>query len=116
MAQEAFVVTFTAAQSAGGQRNIGGETTIGWEPSDSEVAVKVTIMFQGTTIGVKTLNSTDLTMDYHGTSGEDFTKGRLKAKFGANGKSGQIDSVGALTWSVSGSSGSYTGFIGEWKV
>jgi hypothetical protein len=109
-------VKLTDAQAAGGQRTFGNATTIGWEPSDNEVSVTVTVMFQGTMINNTVLDPTNLTMDYHGTSGEDFTMGTIKAKFAANGKSGQIDSVGALTWQVTGGKGSYTGFIGSWKI
>lgn len=113
---EEFNVALNPAQQAGGQREVGEETLIGWEPSDTAVAVKVTVMFHGTTIAVKTLSPTNLLMTYKGTSGEDYTKGTLKAKFNSGGKSGQIDTQGLLTWSVSGSEGSWSGFVGEWKV
>jgi hypothetical protein len=109
-------VMFDAGQSAGGQKPIGGETVIGWEPSATEVAVKITVMFQGTIVGSKTLVPTDLTLTYDGLSGEDFTKGTIKAKFAGTGKGGQIDSQGDLTWQVTGAKGSYRGFIGEWSV
>jgi hypothetical protein len=111
-----FMVKFDPGQAAGGQRVIGGETLIAWEPSSSSVAVKVTVMFQGTMIGMKTLNSTDLVMNYNGTSGDDYTKGTIKARFEASGQNGQLDSQGKLTWQVSGSEGSFTGFIGAWSV
>lgn len=109
-------VKLTVGQSAGGQKVIGGQTTIGWEPSDTEVSVKVTVMFQGTIIAMKSLISTDLTLNYDGSSGADYTKGTVKATFAGNGKSGQLDSQGDLTWNVSGSAGSYRGFIGAWSV
>ena len=114
--EELTAVKLEGAASSGGNRTFGEATVIAWEPSSTDVAVTVTVIFQGTTIAVQTLDSTNLTMTYNGMSGDDFTKGTLKAKFSGAGSSGQLDTVGKISWSVSGGEGSYQGFVGRWVV
>ena len=111
------VVVLTKAQQGGGQRTFGGATTIGWEPSDKVVAVKVTVMFQGSMIASGTLDPNGtLELPYNASSGDDFTKGVIKARFTGPGNAGQLDTRGKLEWEVSGGQGSYQGFIGGWTV
>jgi len=114
--EELIAVRLDDAASSGGNRTFGEATVIAWEPSSTDVAVTVTVIFQGTTIAVQTLDPTKLTMSYNGMSGDDFTKGTLKAKFNGAGSTGQLDTVGKISWSVSEGEGSYQGFVGRWVV
>lgn len=110
-------VVLDPAASVGGSRTFGEATVIAWEPSSTEVAVKVTVMFQGTIISLQKLDPNGkLSMNYCGLSGDDFTKGTLKAKFSGGGFSGQLDTDGSISWKVSGGEGSYQGFVGAWSV
>jgi hypothetical protein len=100
-----------SATTTSGSRTFSDGVMVSWTPSTTTNTVAVAISIGGSPVWEQTFQgNSEQSVD---AEGDNYSlKGDLTVEFGADGSDGSLS--GDLTWTVSGSSHSYSGLIGAW--